>query len=91
MIARQGHEEVGNLLDISHKGFRLNTRQKFAPGAQLSALIEFSQTTGAPHMIPFKAQCMWVDGRQCGFALQDVPMAEESFLDELIEQVSANS
>ncbi len=89
VVARQGDDAIGTLLDINHKGFRLNTRQKFAPGASLQALIEFTQDSGAPHMIPFKAQCMWADSRESGFAIQEIPMAEESHLDALIEQLAS--
>ena len=89
VLNRNGTESVGNLLDINQKGFRLETRQDFSPGATLVGLIEVvGGGDSGTQLIPFTARCAWNIPKETGFAIKEIPRAEEAAFDALIDQFS---
>ena len=85
VLSRNGTDLVGNLLDVSQKGFRLNVKKTLAPGTEMGMLIEYTDEQSGPHLIPITAQCMWNHRKECGFSIKEIPQAEESHFDRLIE------
>ena len=88
VLNKNGSETVGGLLDINQKGFRLETRQNFSPGATLAGLIEFVGGSSGTRLIPFTARCAWTTAKETGFAIKDIPRAEEAAFDALIDHFS---
>ena len=88
VLNKNGSETVGGLLDINQKGFRLETRQNFSPGATLAGLIEFVEGSSSTRLIPFTARCAWTTAKETGFAIKDIPRAEEAAFDALIDHFS---
>ena len=84
VLAKGGEEVLGAVLDINQKGFRLDTKARFNPGAMLEGLIEFSDGGALPRQIPVTAQAVWNEGGETGFSIKEIPLAEEDALDKLI-------
>ena len=88
VLNKNASETVGSLLDINQKGFRLETRQNFPPGATLVGLIEIVGGSSGTQLIPFTARCAWNIPTETGFALKEIPREEEAAYDALIDQFS---
>jgi hypothetical protein len=86
IFSKNGREDLGVLLDVSQKGFRISSAKSYAPGARLSGLIETPDEAGALQFIPIEAQCMWTHRREAGFSIKEIPMAQEAAFDKLIER-----
>lgn len=86
VFSKNGGENLGTLLDISQKGFRLTSGKSYSPGERLTGLIESEDEKGTPHLIPVDAQCMWTHRKEAGFSIKDIPFAEEAAFDKLIER-----
>jgi len=91
VLNKNASETVGSLLDINQKGFRLETRQNFPPGATLVGLIEIVGGSSGTQLIPFTARCAWNTGKETGFAIKDIPRAEEAAFDALIDHFSGGA
>lgn len=88
VLAKNGGETIGHVLDLNQKGFRITTKSKFPPGSMLDGLIEFISDTAGTRLIPVHAKCIWNDAKECGFSIKEIPLAEETALDQLIEQLA---
>ena len=91
VLNKNGSETVGGLLDINQKGFRLETRQTFSPGATPMGLIEYVGGNSGTRLIPFTARCAWNTGKETGFAIKEIPRAEEAAFDALIDHFSGGA
>ena len=89
VLSSQGGEELGTLLDISAKGFRLKSSQKLVEGAMLKGLFEAQDASGLPSMIPFSARCVWSHRQEYGFSIKEIPLSKEAEMDALVIRASA--
>lgn len=87
LIGAEGGEVIGQVLDISQKGFRLSTGSRFKPGDLLQAMLEYFESS-MPRRIQLTAQCIWSEGKETGFSIKEIPLAEEEALDALIDHAS---
>lgn len=88
VLAKTGGDLVGHVLDLNHKGFRLQAKKKFGPGEMLEGLLEYDAGGTAPRLVPFTARCVWVDSREFGFSIKEIPVAQEQVLDEFIAHLA---
>lgn len=89
IFTENGVEDLGILLDISQKGFRLTSKKTYAPGMRLSGLIEFPNETDETSFVPFSAQCVWTHRKEAGFTIKEIPIAAEAAFDKLIERFAS--
>lgn len=88
VMGEGGDEVIGQVVDINQKGFRLGTGRKFKPGEMLRGMIEYSADSAMPRRIQFTAQCIWSEGKETGFSIKEIPIAEEAALDKLVDLAS---
>ena len=88
VFTQTGQEDLGVILDISQKGFRLDSKKTFSPGTRVSGLIEVASNDGPPSFVPFNAQCVWTHKKEAGFTIKEIPRTAEAAYDKLIEEFS---
>ncbi len=86
IFSENGGEDLGSLLDISQKGFRLSSKKKYQPGNRMTGLIEFPGEEGNPSFVPFAALCVWTHRKEAGFTIKEIPINAEAAFDKLIER-----
>lgn len=91
VLAKNGDELIGYLLDLNQKGFRLSGKKKFQPGALLEGLMQYDSEEARSQVISFSARCVWVEAREAGFSIKEIPVAHETVLDQFIEQLAGKS